>query len=271
MTSAAELLSLLERDLIRKKEAPSGIFMREVGSPDGKRRADALYIQAVGGKGIDGYEVKVSRSDLQAELTDPTKVDSWKRYCRRWWLVVPNEELLSGFDIPDDWGIKTPPTAKNRVAYTVVRPAPVLDPVDIGPALGRIATVWAYRMRDQAQETALAKHRVAHANERCQQMEEKLHSHGLSERPDPPDHKAALALVEGLRRRGIYKAIPTEDSKLAELIDAIGDSLTGLSVRDRFAAAMKTKMAKINQALDAINKSWEVEAIRKELDGGSVW
>lgn len=53
---------------------------------------------------LHGHEVKVSRSDWLTELADPSKAEAIKRYCDRWWLVVPDESIVKD-DLPDRWGL----------------------------------------------------------------------------------------------------------------------------------------------------------------------
>lgn len=264
--NAAQLVALLERDLIRKKEAPSGIFMVEVGSPDGRRRADALFIQGVGGKGIDGYEIKVSRADLRAELADPSKVDSWKRYCRRWWLAVPDDKLLDGMDIPEDWGIKVAPSAKNRVAFTVVRPAPLLEPHDIGPALGRIATVWAYRMRDSREDVRRAAAAEELACKRVREMEARLVENGVHTTPDTKQVVRARALVAALYRTDRYMALPDEQDEVDRLAAAVADVLDGRSIHAEMARIARDKLAELDRLISDFGKSWSVKHLRREIE-----
>lgn len=264
-SSAAGILDLLERDLIRKQEAPSGIFMREVGSPDGRQRADALFIKGVGGKGIDGYEVKISRADLAAELADPAKVESWKKYCRRWWLVIPSTDLLDGFDIPDDWGIKTPPTAKNRVAFTVVRPAPVLEPHDIGPALGRLATVWAYRQRDQRIEVRSAERERERALTERNEMRDKLAEAGVSDRPESVGMERARALSKALSDSGRYLALPEGQRSLDALVSAVLDVLEGQSIKKEMARIAQGQLRDLDRAVTELGKSRYVQTLREQL------
>ena len=73
---------------------------------------------------LHGHEVKVSRSDWLTELGDPSKAEAIKRYCDRWWLVVPDKDIVRD-DLPDDWGLLAlDKTGKLRVA----RRAPKLNP-----------------------------------------------------------------------------------------------------------------------------------------------
>lgn len=107
-----------------------GYFIAELQSPHDSRRADGLYVpldSQLRGQ-LWGYEIKVSRADLIVELQDPTKADSWLRYCDRWWLVVSDPAFLSGLAIPEHWGIMTPPSGRSTRLMTIVRQAPKLKP-----------------------------------------------------------------------------------------------------------------------------------------------
>lgn len=54
---------------------------------------------------IIGYEVKASRGDLKKELEDPTKNSRVRALCDEWWLLVWDEKVLAGLDVPAEWGI----------------------------------------------------------------------------------------------------------------------------------------------------------------------
>lgn len=71
-----------------------------------------------------GHEVKVSRADWLAELRDPTKADPVKRYCRQWYLVVPDAGIVKPGELPDGWGLLVKAGARLRVKVR----APLLDP-----------------------------------------------------------------------------------------------------------------------------------------------
>lgn len=249
--TAGSITEALRRDYIRKPEMPAGVFMAEVGSPDGNRRADALYIPAVGGNGIIGHEIKVSRSDVLAELADPHKAEAWKQYCVRWWLVVAEPGLVEGLEIPDDWGIKCPPTQKNRRQFTVLRPAPKLDPIPLGRALGRIATVWAYRQRDHEWEQRRAQSAHELQGRKVSELEDKLRRAGVVPgRPDP-DLQAAVDLLAALRERSRGMFLQGRD--IGAIADAIIEANGALNMRRTVASAFDQKRRQINDALKAIS------------------
>lgn len=145
---AKDLFEALRRHYLRRADAPAGLFLTEVGAPDGRRRADALWIPArlsgSIGAGIVGHEIKVTRADVLHELEQPTKAESWAQYCSKWWLVVPDEKLIAGLQIPERWGVLALPKNHRFKAMRTIKPAPELEPVDLTPAIGRLSTVLAY-------------------------------------------------------------------------------------------------------------------------------
>lgn len=95
----------------------------------GLRTADFIAIDTWEAKGLDvhGHEVKVSRSDWLHELADPAKAEAWKKYCNRWWLVVPDASIVRDGELPAGWGL----LAFRGDQLHAVRRAPVLDPKPI--------------------------------------------------------------------------------------------------------------------------------------------
>lgn len=94
--------------------------------PDAHGRiADFVAVDAWGRDkhAVIGHEIKVSRADWLAELRAPEKAEAWKRYCRRWWLVVPDEDIVRD-DLPKDWGLIV---VRHSLACAVVA-APPLKP-----------------------------------------------------------------------------------------------------------------------------------------------
>jgi hypothetical protein len=116
-------------DLIRKRhEGPGWVVLHEVANGTGgnaKRRADAIAIGiwASHGHAIHGFEVKISRGDVQRELGAPWKSDAVGKFCDYWWLVISDPKIIDGLVIPETWGILAP---KNRV-LRAIRKAPKLE------------------------------------------------------------------------------------------------------------------------------------------------
>ncbi len=102
-----------------------------------RRFADALALQTFPSRGITahGFEVKVSRSDLVAELRQPKKAHAFQRFCSYWWLVVPDAELAAGLLLPETWGV----LAIRRGKLHPVREAPQTEAESWSP--GFVAAV----------------------------------------------------------------------------------------------------------------------------------
>jgi hypothetical protein len=111
MTEAAEKITAddIRKALESKYAAPEWYLGFEVGNSTGancRRHADAVAINAYPSKGheIRGFEIKVSKSDLQTELENGIKSDEIARYCDYWFLATP-KGLTKGFALPPTWGV----------------------------------------------------------------------------------------------------------------------------------------------------------------------
>jgi hypothetical protein len=85
-------------------------IMFEVGNTTGsnvRRHADAIVMNLWPSRGliIEGFEVKVSRSDWTRELKDPEKAELISRYCDKWWVVAP-AGIVHEHEVPALWGYK---------------------------------------------------------------------------------------------------------------------------------------------------------------------
>lgn len=103
-----DLLHLWHQD--RNGNAASHVVLEEVAPGTGwaaRRWADVLVLSMWPSKGLtlDGFEVKASRADLKRELADLDKHQATARYCDTWNLLVWDEAVLKGFDIPEGWGL----------------------------------------------------------------------------------------------------------------------------------------------------------------------
>lgn len=149
--TAAAMIAMLRRHYLPDESRPAGIFAPEIQAPGPtQRRADLIWLgcTAAAGSYLVGHEVKVSRSDVLAELTDLTKSDPWQRYCDRWYLVIPSLSLIDGLDLPDSWGVMLPPSGRRTRSMTVHRQAPVLHPAEQSPALRTLAAWLHWQVRD---------------------------------------------------------------------------------------------------------------------------
>lgn len=112
----------------------------------GLRTADFIALDTYESKGLDvhGHEVKVSRSDWLHELADPTKADAWKRYCNRWWLVVPDASIVRAGELPTGWGLLTIRGGKLHAAHRapLLEPLPMPKPLWISLMRAASKTAW---------------------------------------------------------------------------------------------------------------------------------
>lgn len=111
----------------RKPGAPRDgeILIPEVAAPGSDRRADLVRVGTwrSRGLGIDVHEIKTSRADWLRELADPGKAEAWWPYCSRFWVTAPGG-VVKPDELPDGWGLMTPPARADRRRFTaVVKPA----------------------------------------------------------------------------------------------------------------------------------------------------
>jgi len=81
--------------------------VRDSTGTRGQRTADAIAFGLYPSRGleVEGFEIKVSRSDWLRELSLPEKAESIFKYCDRWWLVVSDEEIVKDGELPSTWGL----------------------------------------------------------------------------------------------------------------------------------------------------------------------
>jgi hypothetical protein len=85
------------------------VFLTQVRSSTGSasRVADAMAFNMYGSTGYEilGFEIKVSRSDFLSELKDMSKSDEIMSYCDKWYLVVPDADIVKDGELPKNWGL----------------------------------------------------------------------------------------------------------------------------------------------------------------------
>jgi hypothetical protein len=94
------------------------------------RYADAVVVGLwkSNGRRIEGFEIKVSRSDWRRELKDPTKSHAVARFCDTWWVVAPSVKEVPVDTLPPGWGLLTLDDSgelRQRVAPSVREPEPI--------------------------------------------------------------------------------------------------------------------------------------------------
>jgi hypothetical protein len=122
--SAADL-----REMIRKRyPAPEWVTLFEVANGTGasqSRWADAVAMNLWPSRGmaVHGFEIKVSRTDWQKELSQPEKANDVARFCDFWWLAAPEAIVKSG-ELPLGWGHLAPENDKLKVVANAAQMKP---------------------------------------------------------------------------------------------------------------------------------------------------
>ena len=112
--------------------SPEWATFFEVGDATGgrhRRWADAVAMNLYPSRGlsIHGFEFKISRSDWQRELKDPTKSAPVQQYCNHWWIVTTPDIVREG-ELPPTWGLyelQSNGTLRQKVAAPSLQPVPV--------------------------------------------------------------------------------------------------------------------------------------------------
>ncbi len=136
--NADNLMTLLRA----RYAAPAWAFFPEFRESTGGavRSLDALAVALYESKGlrVHGFEVKVSRSDLQRELADPSKAEAVAKFCDLFWLVVPHG-VVGDVEVPETWGILEP--TKDGTALRAIRAATALRGLPKGDVRGFVASL----------------------------------------------------------------------------------------------------------------------------------
>jgi len=127
-----ETHELLEK-LSKKYPSPAYGFITQVRNGTGfqnvTRTADAMAMSLWPSRGIEliGFELKVSRSDWLHELKDPAKAEEMVKFCDRWYLVVSEDNIVQGDELPPTWGlmIATGRGIKVKVEAPTLKPMPL--------------------------------------------------------------------------------------------------------------------------------------------------
>lgn len=122
---ASDVVALLKA----RYPPPAFAFLEQVADGTGLRQsrwADAVAMSVWPSRGyyLEGFEVKVSRSDFLSEIRNPAKADALMRYCMHWWMVVGDASIVRDGELPKTWGLMAVKSGKLRVAVC----APTLTP-----------------------------------------------------------------------------------------------------------------------------------------------
>lgn len=226
--TARDMVAMLRRHYLPENRPPAGVFAPEIGAPDGRRRADLIWMPTTiaGGTGLIGHEIKVSRSDVLVELSDPTKAESWAQHCRQWYLVVSDPALVDGLEIPEAWGVMAPPSGRRTRSMTIVRKAPTLSPKNPAPGYARLAAWQMYRARDVEWGLRTQLRYAEQDRDRYQESARKAQAaSGARGNPHAERVSRILTLIEKHARKAWWLNVETSEQEAlvaAAVVDAAG-------------------------------------------------
>ncbi len=121
----------VRKALARKFPAPEYALFYEVSDATGGRHSRSADAIAMGlwpsrGLSLQGFEIKVSRSDWLSEMRNPAKAEAIARFCTYWWIVTPPGIVKDG-ELPEGWGLYE--VQPNGIRC--VKQAPKLEPQPI--------------------------------------------------------------------------------------------------------------------------------------------
>ena len=121
------------KHLAKKYDDSSYAFLSQVSNATGsrsRRYADAIAFGLWPSRGmeIEGFEVKISRTDWLSELNNHAKSADVQKYCDRWWIVCGDKDIVKKDELPKTWGLMVP--RKGGGLRASVK-APLLDSIPI--------------------------------------------------------------------------------------------------------------------------------------------
>lgn len=122
----------------------------------GSRYADGMAFSLFPSRGlnIEGFEVKVSRTDWLNELKQPPKADEIFQFCDHWWLAVGADGIVRDNELPEPWGLMV----LREGVMVVEKQAPRLQPIT--PTKGFIASVMRNVSRERPGKEELEQQRL---------------------------------------------------------------------------------------------------------------
>lgn len=259
---AREVINLLRNHYNAPNRPKGWLFAPEIQAPNSDRRADLITapLTRSGGRGLVGHEVKVSRSDVLAELADPTKHDDWARYCDRWYLVVSDPALVEGLDIPDHWGIMAPPSGRRTRSMTFIRNAPKLSPIDSSDGWMKLARWQTFRADEGLAEAARDVQWKEQEAARLRAQVENLQVAGT--RSVSPHLQTGLDLINRVNKR-------TNDEELWGRVDldTIADAVVDVEATRRAAETQRRDIESLERSLKPVRESLAKDIARAKRLG----
>lgn len=154
-------------ELLREKYSPPAwAFLTGVPDATGfskSRTADAIAMSLWPSKGLHlyGFEIKVSRSDWLKEIQDPSKAETFARYCHVWQIVAP-KGIVKVEELPPEWGLLEITDRGNLRAKKAVAPTEPRAPLSVEfvaallRSVSKLDELQIARERQQGRQAAIA-------------------------------------------------------------------------------------------------------------------
>lgn len=125
---ADDIRAHMKREYTRRESAIVFEVPNGLGFDKPSRFCDAIVCNMWRSRGyeMEGFEIKVSRSDWLHELQLPAKAESHFERCDRWWLITPaGAAVARPEEIPRVWGWMT---VSDKGDFRIARKAPKIVP-----------------------------------------------------------------------------------------------------------------------------------------------
>jgi hypothetical protein len=228
----------------------------------GRRYADAVAMNLYPSRGleINGFEVKVSRSDWHRERMNPAKAEDIYKYCDRWWLVVGDASIVQPGELPSTWGLIVPKGKGLAIATQAPKLTP--EPLDrkFFAALCRRASE-----PGQAEVDALVRTRVDEALERSKPYDRTERARAQQELTDL---RQTVSAFEGAAGFSIKQGFGWRDRDPAKIGEAVKFILEGgVKALDEPLAIMEQHALRLAERIKQVRATPELAAAQPEPTG----
>jgi hypothetical protein len=129
VVTASEVVELLRARHTKPGNGGSGEYAFFTEVRDGAAHSATISIDAVTmslwpsrGLAIEGWEVKVSRSDWRRELMNPAKAEAACKVVDKFWVVAPRGVVAEG-ELPEAWGLLMVQRSREGLKLKLVKEA----------------------------------------------------------------------------------------------------------------------------------------------------
>jgi hypothetical protein len=216
------------------------------------RRADAIAVGCWRSVGhlIDGFELKVSRSDWLRELASVTKADPFLERCDRWWLVTSSPTIAKLEELPACWGWM----AVTKGGLRVQKPAPRLPQ----PDSDRVHRLFMIGILRKLQDDLTRGPEVAAIMQAAHEKREEEIEQRVKSRTEY-DQRRVLQLQATLKKFEEKSGLKVEDWRLgnvAELVKAVDQMKSfGGAYWDQVAQTLLQQERSLSKLLEEVHQA----------------